>query len=173
MNAVFFYFLNNLAGKNINFDCIAIFFASYLQYWLVAGVLLFLILGKDKRGEFRNLVLVGLSVFLSRVVITELIRFFYQSARPFVNNEVYSLISHEATGSFPSGHAAFFFALAMAVCFKHKKWSTVFFVGAAFMGISRIIVGVHWPIDILAGAVVGIISAWAVKVALDKYFKLA
>jgi len=173
MNQEIFYFFNNLAGKNINLDCAAIFFASYLQYWLVAGLLLFLIFSKDKKREVKNLVSVVLSVFFSRIVITEVIRFFYPVSRPFVDNHVYSLINHAATSSFPSGHAAFFFAMAMAVYFFNKKWSAVFFAGAILMGASRVIVGVHWPADILAGAVVGIISAWAVKVALDKYHKLS
>jgi undecaprenyl-diphosphatase len=44
----------------------------------------------------------------------------------------------------------------------HKKWGIVFFAGAILMGLARIIAGIHWPVDILVGALIGILSAWFV-----------
>lgn len=158
-----FYYLNSLAGKSICFDTAVIFFGQYLVYWLVAGLFAFLIFGKDKKRELKMIILSTISVVLSRLIITEIIRYFYFVSRPFINNVVYQLLFHETSGSFPSGHAAFFFALAMAVYFFHKKWGIVFFTGAILIGISRIIAGIHWPIDILGGAIIGILSAWLVK----------
>lgn len=162
MNQIIFFYLNNLAGKSVCFDSIVIFLGQYLGYWLVAGLFMFLILGKDKRKEIKMLIAATFSVFLSRIVMTEIIRFFYFVPRPFVNNTVHQLIFYETSGSFPSGHAAFFFALAMAIFFFHKKWSILFFAGAILIGVARITAGIHWPIDILAGAIVGILSAWSI-----------
>lgn len=159
MNQQIFYYLNSLAGKSICFDSLVIFIGQYLAYWLVAGLLVFLIFGKDKKKEFKMLIFSILSVFLSRIVITEIIRYFYFIPRPFVNNDVFQLIFYETSGSFPSGHAAFFFALATTIFFFHKKWSILFFTGAVLIGVSRIIAGIHWPIDILSGAIIGILSA--------------
>jgi len=164
MNQAIFYYLNNLVGKSVCFDGLVIFFGQYLAYWLVAGLFVFLIFGKDKRKEIKMLILAAFSVFLSRVVITELIRLFYFVPRPFINNQIHQLIFHETSGSFPSGHAAFFFALAMSIFFFHKKWSILFFTGAVLIGVARIIAGIHWPIDILGGAIIGILSAWIVKI---------
>lgn len=164
MNQALFFYLNNLAGKSVCFDSLVIFVAQYLGYWLVGGLIAFLIFSKDKKRELKMIFFSAFSGFLSRIVITEIIRFFYYVPRPFVNNEVTQLISHEASGSFPSGHAAFFFALAMAVFFFYKKWSILFFLGAILIGFARIIAGVHWPIDILGGAIIGILSAWLVKI---------
>lgn len=162
MNQTLFYYLNSFAGKSVCFDDLVIFSSYYLGYWLVAGLFVFIILGKDKKREIKMLILAAFSVFLSRIIITEIIRFFYYVPRPFVNNSVHQLIFHEASGSFPSGHAAFFFALAMAVFFFHKRWSILFFLGALLIGIFRVIAGIHWPVDILGGAIIGILSTWII-----------
>ncbi len=70
--------------------------------------------------------------------------------------------------SFPSGHtsSAFTFAMALTLVFKKVctkattiKASVVAFVFAFLMGVSRIYVGVHYPTDVIAGTVVGIIYA--------------
>ena len=68
----------------------------------------------------------------------------------------------ESGNSLPSGHAAFMFALAMELWFLDKKWGAWFMLFAVLNGAARVFVGVHWPLDILAGAAVGILSALAV-----------
>ena len=55
----------------------------------------------------------------------------------------------------PSGHATFAGALAMAVFLLKKKLSIIFIIGALLIGLARIIAGVHWPVDIVAGYLVG------------------
>ncbi|TSD02740.1 MAG: Bacitracin transport permease protein BCRC [Parcubacteria group bacterium Athens0714_26] len=165
MNEQLFYYLNSFAGRAVWLDDLIIFFGTYLAYILVAVFLIVVI--RDK--NWKMLFISAASVFLSRLVVTELIRFFYFLPRPFVNNTIYQLISHDASGSFPSGHAAFFFALAMVIYFFHKKWGMVFFVCALLMGMARIVAGIHWPIDILGGAVIGIFSAWLVNKISKRY----
>ncbi|MBU2219461.1 phosphatase PAP2 family protein [Patescibacteria group bacterium] len=149
-------------------NSLIIFCAQYLPYIIVAIFLLLLIFSKkDRRSKIKFIIFAGFSVFIARVIFTEIIRYFYYIPRPFVNSDIVPLISHEATGSFPSGHAAFFFALAMSVYFHHKRWSILFFAGALLIGLARVIAGIHWPLDILAGAVIGVISS----VLVAKFFK--
>ena len=101
---------------------------------------------------------------LSRFIFTEIIRYFYDRPRPFeVLSSVYQLIQHSPGGSFPSGHAAFFFALATGVFFHRKWWGVLFYIAALAISLSRVAAGLHWPSDVLAGAVIGILSAWLVK----------
>lgn len=158
----FFYFFNNWAGKSPIWDAIFIFFSDYFEYALVLifilAVFLYYRLNRDGAQIF---LISGASVVLSRLVITEIIRFLYCRPRPFTVHAVTQLVA-ENQCSFPSGHAAFFFALAMAVYFFNKKWGFWFFAAATVITISRIIVGVHYPSDILGGAIIGILSAGAV-----------
>ena len=165
MNKVIFQYLNNLAGRSAVFDWLVVFCAEWLPYVLVAVFLAILIFGKKTYLEkIKIFIFTGISLFLSRIVITETIRYFYHVSRPFVDNNVNQLIFHETSGSFPSGHAAFFFALAMAIfLFNRRLASVVFFVGAILIGLARVIAGVHWPLDILEGAIVGVLSALAVS----------
>ena len=57
--------------------------------------------------------------------------------------------------SFPSGHATLAFALATALSVRWPRLWIVWYGMAVCVGISRIALGVHWPSDIVAGAVVG------------------
>jgi undecaprenyl-diphosphatase len=147
------------------------FFAQYLAYVLVAIFLVLLIFSKKNSHEkIIFFLFAAVSIFLSRIIITEAIRYFYPVSRPFVDNAVNQLIFHETSGSFPSGHATFFFALAMAIMLatRWRTWGVVFFAGAILMGLARVIAGIHWPYDILGGAIIGIFSTLIVKKILDK-----
>ncbi len=69
----------------------------------------------------------------------------------------------ELTGyAFPSGHTltAFLFAILFAHQVKHSGWTIVLFFFAGLIGISRIMVGAHWPLDIFGGALFGLLSGW-------------
>lgn len=180
--------INNLAGRSVYLDSVGVFFAVYFQY-VVVGALLVFLLAVNREERNKNLLVVGLvlgAVILSRLVITEVVRWLWARPRPFVTYSVYSLVVHEASFSFPSGHAAFFFALAAAVYFYGKylffeqpvfglsKKRTGFwlFVAAAIISLARVFVGVHYPSDILAGALIGILSGWViVKLFAKFYFK--
>jgi undecaprenyl-diphosphatase len=167
MNQSLFFYLNNFAGQSKFLDDLTVFFGQYFAYILVMIFLLIVL----KNKNWRLLIVGGISAFFSRIVITEIIRFFYNTPRPFLNSGpiIHQLIFHETSGSFPSGHTAFFFALAMAIYFFYKKWGIAFFVSALLMGIARIIAGVHWPIDILGGAIIGFFSAWIVNKIYKRY----
>jgi undecaprenyl-diphosphatase len=160
MNLDFLIFqtINNFSGKFLFLDKIAIFFAEYAGYLLLLVLALLLI--KDFK-KYKDLVIKSLlAAFVSRFVIAEIIRHFYFRARPFIENAVNLLITHKPTASFPSGHASFYFALSAVVYFYNKKLGAIFFLTSFLMGISRIYCGLHWPSDILAGALVGIFVGW-------------
>jgi undecaprenyl-diphosphatase len=63
--------------------------------------------------------------------------------------------------SFPSGHAATSFAAALVLARAVPRRAWLFYVLAAAIGFSRIYVGVHYPIDVLGGALVGLLVATA------------
>ena len=167
MNFDFWLFqqINNLAGRWAALDWLGIFFAGYARYVVVAGVLIFWFWGKSREESRKNLAAAGAAlgaVVLSRLVLTEIIRWVWFRPRPFVDHEVNLLINHDNAGSFPSGHAAFFFGLAMAVYFYNRRAGQWLFAAATLISFARVFVGVHYPSDILAGALVGVLGGWLV-----------
>jgi len=155
-----FYFFNNLAGQSTIFDIIVIFLAEYLGYLLVIVFLTLLYFSKYTNLEKLKIFLVSLiSVVIARAGVTEIIRFFYNRPRPFMVLSAENLFT-ETSWSFPSGHATFFFALATTIYLYNKKWGIGFFAVAILINISRIIAGVHYPTDILGGAIIGIIVGY-------------
>lgn len=157
MDYFLFQKINSLAGQWNWLDFLAIFFAKYFEYFLVG--LVFLLFFKKRKIIFQ----VFLAAILSRLVITDIIRWIFPRVRPFVENQANLLISQNPQeSSFPSGHAAFYFAIAAVVYFYNKKAGLLFFIAAFLIGLARVFVGVHWPFDILAGALVGIFSGWLI-----------
>jgi len=160
-----FNLLNQYAGESVCLDSLAIFFAEYLGYFLVAILILFLLI--DTKRYWLVVAMALAAAVLSRFVITEIIRFFWERSRPFVGNTVNLILGHEATSSFPSGHAAFFFAISTVVYSYNKKTGTLFMIASFLISLARVFAGVHWPTDIIGGALVGIFSGWLVT----KFFR--
>lgn len=142
----------------INF--LIVFFAEYFGYVLMGGLLIFVLKGWRKHVSLM-LQMIGAAV-LSRGVITETIRLLWHRTRPFVEQNFIPLIPHADTASFPSGHAAFFFAIGTVLYLYNKKAGIVFLAGSALIGIARVLAGVHWPSDAVVGAFIGIASGWLV-----------
>lgn len=80
--------------------------------------------------------------------------------RPFVllPHAVHQLISHKADTSFPSDHAAGSFAFAVGLFYAGASDGIWALILAAGVAVARVFVGVHWPTDVMVGAVVGVIS---------------
>ena len=83
------------------------------------------------------------------------------------------LISVGASRSFPSGHTSGAFSFAIAVAsMVEKKWiKALVIAAAALMGLSRLYVGVHFPTDVLGGAVIGGLCGWLASVLYRKLFQ--
>lgn len=77
--------------------------------------------------------------------------------RPFVAHPdlVHLFAPHVADASFPSDHATAAFAIATAVLLRHRAWGAVLLAAAAALAASRVVIGVHYPLDVLGGAALG------------------
>ena len=78
-------------------------------------------------------------------------------ARPFVADPhgVHLFSGHAADPGFPSDHATAAFAIAVAILLRRRGWGIVALVAAAVLSVGRVALGVHYPSDVLAGALVG------------------
>jgi undecaprenyl-diphosphatase len=83
----------------------------------------------------------------------------YSDSRPFVSDPgTRLLISHSADNGFPSDHALVSFAVAGGLFAWRWMAGLAVAIMATFIGIARIFVGVHWPLDIVGGAVIGLLA---------------
>lgn len=166
-----FSFLHGLAGVSPILDSIIVFFAAYFPYLLIlifVGLVFFS--AYPKREKLEILFVTAFSSLVARFGAVELIRFFIHRPRPFLTLSFQPLLS-ESSWSFPSGHATFFFGMAMAVYLYNKRWGSWFFAAATLICLCRIISGVHYPSDILGGAFVGIVVAYLVDVGVRRWVK--
>jgi len=161
-----FQLINSWAGQYSWLDNLGVFFAKYFGYLLIFFLLLFLI--KNFKKYWPMVVKSFGAAILARLVIVNIIRFFYYRPRPFIANQVNLLLSDEPTGSFPSGHAAFYFAISTVIFLFNKKAGTFFLIASFLISIARVFSGIHWPSDILTGALIGIFSAWLITKVFRK-----
>ncbi len=77
--------------------------------------------------------------------------------RPFVAHPdlVRIFAPHAADPSFPSDHATASFAIATAILLRNRLWGSIALAAATLLAISRVVIGVHYPLDVLAGAALG------------------
>ena len=154
-NEFLFHLINSLAGRSGWLDALMIFCAEYLWYLMVLGVLISLV--RNWR-RWRDMAIVSIgSAIVARFGVAEIIRWFYYHPRPYwVLSDIHLLLAKELESSFPSGRTIFVFALATGVYLYNKKFGKLYFWLAGLVGFARIVVGVHWPFDIIGGIVLGI-----------------
>lgn len=127
--------------------------------------------GWTTRLAMRQLLAVSGFVFLGvglPGLVANLLKRAIGRGRPEVFNEVGSLHFHSFAGqasyeSFPSGHATTAFALCFVVAFLAPRtiWDMLLLSG--LIAVSRVIVGAHYPTDIVGGMLVGTLGAYAVR----------
>lgn len=137
--------------------------------WIALGVL-FLLLGRKKRTWIRRGWMVLLSLAGNALVCNVILKPLVNRTRPYVLMGYDILIPPVGDASFPSGHTAASFAAATAIYAMDRKWGILAYVFAALMGFSRLYLGVHFPTDVLAGAVCGVVTAKLVLWLMGRRF---
>ena len=136
--------------------------------WIVIGVL-FLLMGLKKREWVRNGLLVLFSLLADLLLCNMLLKPLFDRTRPYYVLGYEPLIAPVGDPSFPSGHTAVSFAAATAIYAINKKWGIAAYIFAIVMGFSRLYLGVHFPLDVLGGAVVGMIAAKLVLAVFARF----
>jgi len=151
-----FHWVNNAARASKYLDYFGIFCAVYL-IWLIAALALgYFYFAPKIINRLRYLFALFASVG-GAYLISALIGFGYGRTRPFASlNDVHQLIAtsffHK---SFPSSHATVAFALAFTVFWFNRPLGLVMLVLACLVTWGRVFVGVHYPMDVAAGAILG------------------
>lgn len=160
MNQNLFNFFYSLS-QNDFLAHLSLYFSYALTYLSIFLIMVWsLVTKKRKMYDFSLLVFTGISSWL----VARFLKLLFQIQRPFIQDNIVPLF-HETGYSFPSEHTAVLSALAFAIYSINKKLGIVFFIFTFIVAMSRIVIGVHYPLDILGGVIVGLVTAFlAVKV---------
>ncbi len=159
-NLNLFFLIFGLSKQSSILDTLMIFGAEYLIY--LAFLLAFTLIFKGSAEEKKSLLLVFLTLPIV-VIFIKIIHLFFIEPRPFISYHISPLVSEGANASFPSRHAAIMSTLAFAYVYYNSKWALLFLFLMIWVGISRIYVGIHYPLDIIGGFIVGIVSLMIAK----------
>lgn len=158
---ILFRAINNLAGSSVVLDAFGVFFAVYMINLILVMVVVISAMRKKIDIFFISLFSGVLGYLISQGIAAVNFR-----PRPFVFLEDVNLLISKShlSKSFPSDHATLAYALAASLFFfGEKKWGTTALVMAFFVSFGRVYVGVHFPFDVLGGAILGVCSAFVVS----------
>ncbi len=171
-----FVFVNGFVGKSSLFDSLAKLMVNEYFVPTILSLILFAFWfswdGKDKDLKQKSVLLGVLGVGLGSLGIVSFLNMLVQRARPFEVLETNLLFYKPTDPSFPSNSAVVVFALAYAIFVANRKTGLASLVLATFYGFLRVFVGVHFPLDVIAGALIGIASVAFINLFGDFLTKL-
>lgn len=128
-----------------------------------AGVLAAGIIGNDK-GTRQNALYIASSSAVN-FLLTTMIKTIIRRPRPFLGRVKINAVYQPHSTSFPSGHSSSAFTTATALSQVYNKWYVIApaYLYAGAIGYSRMYLGVHYPTDVGAGAVLGTATALSMK----------
>lgn len=183
MNNSIFYFLYNFSHQTVLVDKLIFFVADTLPYVVILTAFIFLFTHHEEKNPLERMMLfsktrwkeVVLTFFASGLawVVARLLKSLIHAPRPFVKFLEVRSIFLETGYAFPSGHATFFMALAISIYLIHRKIGYWFIAAAVAIGVARVMAGVHFPVDILGGFLVGGLVACGVRQLLNKFAYLS
>jgi len=161
-----FQLINNLVGRNAFIDGLARLLVN--EYFLTTTMSLILVVfwfegqDQDQRERNQRAILRALIALFMANIILKLCNLTYFRPRPFVGHEVNLLFYRPTDSSFPSNPATVGFSVATAIWLYDRRLGALLLGLAAPFGLSRIYCGVHYPSDVIAGALLGALSAYLV-----------
>lgn len=137
-------------------DCVSLVFEYVFKYdilWIVIG----LIMIYTRKYRMFGLVLIA-AIILEFCMVASL-KLIVERPRPFEEYAVNALVTSFSSYSFPSGHTASLFCAATVVSVFRRSAAPSMFALAFIVGLTRMYMYAHYPTDVLAGAVVGVLCA--------------
>lgn len=158
---IFFFVNKTLANPFFDF----ILKASHQLPYIFWGLLIIFYLFR-RRYQLALLMIIAIAInFLVVSVLKDLIG----RERPYQVLDVRQLVGEEDNRSFPSNHVQLSVLLSTVVLFFDRRFGVVLFILSLVIAFGRIYLGVHYPSDVLGGAIIGFILAKLILIAKDKF----
>lgn len=149
--------INGLAGRWPLLDRLGILAANYLPLVFFALLAMVWFTGArplERERRQRMVVVTGIALVLAYLV-GKLIDRFYFRPRPFTVHPVHQLLPHAPDSSFPSDHTILAFAVTTALLLVSRRLGLLALALGVLVAVARVFVGVHYPTDVLGGALLG------------------
>ncbi len=127
---------------------------DYGALWIITAIVMLMFKKTRKAG-----ICLAVSLFATAIIGNVILKNIFARLRPYIVQNFAIIISAPGGYSFPSGHTSSSFAAATALSLHYKRYAPLFYAVAALIGFSRIYLYVHYPTDVLAGAIVGVAVA--------------
>jgi undecaprenyl-diphosphatase len=149
---IIFYWLYELWQGNNWLALLIRFLAIYLPWLVALGIFTWPIYKKKWPLLFFLSAVAGFSIFMM-----EILKWFINRPRPYILfTHINPLFTPGGTLAMPSAHALVFSALATFIFFKNRRIGIILYLATLASSVARVSAGVHWPSDILVGAIIGV-----------------
>ena len=154
--------LINQKGQNYFFDWFMPFMTDLKNFIYVFPLLAIWILWREKQRGILTLVFLGLTITITDQFSSHFLKDWVGRIRPCHVLEQVRLVLTDCNTSysFPSSHAVNIFAAAYFLSQPLKRFAFPFYFIASLVAYSRVYIGIHYPLDNLLGAGIGILVAW-------------
>ncbi len=158
--------LNGLAGRSAVFDFLVRLlvndYAITTALVVVPFGLWFSGATAQEREQNQRGVLTAVASMFAANLLTKALNLLYYRPRPFASHDLQLLFYHPSDSSFPSNPAVVGFSIATGVWLFNRTAGWALYALTCLFGLARLISGVHYPSDILGGALIGMLSAYVV-----------
>jgi len=148
-----FSFVNNSPLRSKSFDSFMLLITQLGEGWIVLLLMTVIHYGLGMSGSWYGESFVTV---LAAGVVCQVVKKYFPRSRPVcVLSNVNVVGKRLVSGSFPSGHTATSFALAVVFSYHWSDFTNLFFMIAGLIGVTRIYVGAHFPFDVFWGGLIG------------------
>lgn len=143
-------------------------YVTYLGEWGLLSIILsviFMFFPKTRKLGFT----LAITILAGYLIVNKTLKPLFERTRPYNFRPIENMLIAKKGGyAFPSGHTLVAFETATSIFLYNRKWGKVCFVIAATVGFSRLYLYMHYPTDILAGAIIGIFLSYMTYKVIQK-----
>lgn len=166
------YFLNKSLSNPV-FDKFFVFITNVKNWYLVYIIFWFIMIIKGNKKIRTAAVMILFLIAVSDQFSSQLLKHLVSRLRPcHIFSDLNLLMGCKNSFSFPSSHAVNNFAAAFFLSSFFLKYKRVLYLIAVLIAVSRVYVGVHYPSDVIAGAVFGVFIGYLFYILTMKIYLL-